>query len=262
MRTPFIDGLVTIHVTTYNHAGFIEDCVKSILAQSYRNLEVLICDDASTDGNVDKLRAIETWDSRVKVLYSERNGGMSRNVNKGLREARGEYIAVISGDDLMDPLKIEKQVAFFRQHPAVVLCYHDMVAFDHESGDELYRVSERYRTPETVEENLFFTNWFLKKKPVRAIPSSLMARSAYFLRHEYDVRLSYSNEVLHALLNYAAEPSGKQVVLNEALDVTGSIPGMHTKVPTTGKRIWKRITWLIHWPPFSIRRSVHVAKII
>ena len=208
---------LSIIVSTYNHKHFIEDCIKSILSQTFNDFEILITDDCSNDGAIEVLKDIETWDSRITVLYSEKNQGISGNINRGFKRAKGEYIALIAGDDLMLQDKLQKQVDFLDKNRNIGICLHDMEVFDSDTGKTKYLFSKNNRIPKKIEDNLFFTNWFFKKDQVKTIPSSTMARKNYFLKNLFDERSKYTNEVLHAWLNYGANPKMKLRFINESL---------------------------------------------
>ncbi len=94
----------------HNVARFLEEAVRSLLSQSFKDFELLVIDDASTDGSVDILESIV--DHRVKLYRNERNLGVSCSLNKGINIARGEYIARMDGDDISLPLRIDKLVEF------------------------------------------------------------------------------------------------------------------------------------------------------
>ncbi|MBN2894199.1 MAG: glycosyltransferase family 2 protein [Bacteroidales bacterium] len=209
--------MISIVVLTYNHKFFIKDCLNSILSQSYKDFEILITDDCSNDGAIEILKDIETWDSRITVLYSEKNQGISANINRGFKIAKGEYVSLIAGDDMMLPDKLQKQVDFLDNNTNVGICLHDMEVFDSETGKTTYIFSEKNKIPRKIEDNLFFTNWFFSKDSTKTIPSSTLARKEYFLLNLFDERLKYSNEVLHGWLNYGANPKMKLGFINEPL---------------------------------------------
>ncbi len=209
--------MISVVVITYNHKYFIQDCIQSILSQSYQDFEIIITDDCSNDGTVEILKKIESSDNRIKVLYSEKNQGISGNINRGFKIAKGEYIAIIAGDDLMLPEKLQKQVNLLDNNPDVGICLHDMEVFDSNTGKTMYLFSEKNNIPAKIEDNLFFTNWFFYKEPAKTIPSSTLARKEYFLHNFFDERLKYSNEVLHGWLNYGANPKMKMGFINEPL---------------------------------------------
>jgi glycosyltransferase involved in cell wall biosynthesis len=102
---------VSILIATYNRAALLPFAVRSVLSQSFRDFELIILDDASTD---ESLKAIEDLltDPRVVYVKHDRNLGINANRNSGLARAKGEYIAMLDSDDVwIDDSKLEKQVA-------------------------------------------------------------------------------------------------------------------------------------------------------
>jgi Glycosyl transferase family 2/Dolichyl-phosphate-mannose-protein mannosyltransferase len=101
--------LVSVIVPVYNAEGFVGQTVESALRQTYRNLEIIIVDDGSTDRTHEVIQSFAATDSRIRVILQQ-NSGVARARNRGLAEARGEFIAPLDADDLWDPVKIECQV--------------------------------------------------------------------------------------------------------------------------------------------------------
>lgn len=104
-------GLVSIIMPSYNTAKYIGDSIKSVLAQTYGNWELIIVDDCSTD-NTDEIVKEFLSDERIKYLKNEKNSGAAISRNYALREAKGKWIAFLDSDDLWLPEKLEKQLAF------------------------------------------------------------------------------------------------------------------------------------------------------
>ncbi|HRH38589.1 MAG TPA: glycosyltransferase family 2 protein, partial [Flavobacteriales bacterium] len=111
---------VTVLTTLYNKGAFVEDAIRSVLASSFADFELLVVDDASTDDGL--LRARAFTDPRIRILTSETNTGRADAANRGYDAARGEYIAVLDADDIAAPDRLEKQVAFLDAHPEVGVC--------------------------------------------------------------------------------------------------------------------------------------------
>lgn len=109
-------------MATYNRADLLGAAIKSVLAQTYQNWELLILDDASADGTAEAVREFLERDRRISYHPSPVNLGIARNRNRGLDLAKGAYIATLDSDDLWhDPQKLERQVAFLESHPASVV---------------------------------------------------------------------------------------------------------------------------------------------
>lgn len=113
---------VSVLTPTYRHAGFISDCIGSVLAQSERDWEMIIVDDGSDDGTPDIAEAFH--DPRITVVRLEHQGvsGLGRVYATALARASSPIVAVLEGDDKWPPTKIEDQLPLF-DNPAVVLAY-------------------------------------------------------------------------------------------------------------------------------------------
>lgn len=124
-----IQGLVSALVVTYNQAQFIRDTIASIQAQTYDRLEIIVADDASTDGTPDVVSEMARDDPRVQLLRAPVNGGITANCNRAVSAARGEFAAWLGGDDLWLPSKIEEQMRVFASNPRISLVGTDVEVF-------------------------------------------------------------------------------------------------------------------------------------
>ena len=110
-----MSGLVSIIMPSYNTGGFIKDSIESVIAQSYSNWELIIVDDCSSD-NTDDVVGQYLSDTRIRYLKNDKNSGAAVSRNRALREAKGKWIAFLDSDDLWEPQKLEKQVAFMESN--------------------------------------------------------------------------------------------------------------------------------------------------
>ena len=96
-------GLPTFSVVmpNFNHARYLEAALQAHLAQSVPPLEIIVVDDASTDESVAIVERLATEHSRLRLIRLARNGGVNAAINRGLREARGDYVSVSAADDLV-----------------------------------------------------------------------------------------------------------------------------------------------------------------
>lgn len=138
--------LVSVLVPVYNSINFVDDCINSILAQTYVNIEILIADDFSTDGSREAIRKY-TRDTRVKLILNERNIGITNNCNQLLFMSSGKYISLFAGDDIMLPNKLDFQVKLMERMPNYSFCYHDVDVFQSETGNTLYSTRRIYGSP-------------------------------------------------------------------------------------------------------------------
>lgn len=114
------DKLVSIIVPVYNVEKFIVETMECVRAQSYDNWELLLVEDVSTDGTKE---VIETYlhekpDERIHLICQPENKGAAHARNRGLKEAAGRFIAYLDADDLWEPEKLEKQLAFMEERQA------------------------------------------------------------------------------------------------------------------------------------------------
>lgn len=108
-------GLVSIIMPSYNTAPFIAESIQSVLAQYYKDWELIIVDDCSND-ETDQVVDSFLTDSRIKYLKNEKNSGAAASRNRALREAKGKWIAFLDSDDLWTPDKLSKQIRFMENN--------------------------------------------------------------------------------------------------------------------------------------------------
>ncbi|MEP6677561.1 MAG: glycosyltransferase [Ferruginibacter sp.] len=110
--------LVSICIPNYNKAGFIEECIESVYRQTYRNIELFIIDDGSTDNSVAIIKnKISNGPFKTTLLQNEKNSGICYSLNNALKIASGKYYQMLGSDDLILPGKIASQVAIFESLP-------------------------------------------------------------------------------------------------------------------------------------------------
>lgn len=117
-----MEGLVSIVTPAYRAAPFIGETIRSVLAQTYTDFEILIVDDCSPDDTAAVVEGARSGDSRIRLLRQKRNGGPAAARNRALSEARGRWIAFLDSDDLWLPRKLELQLPFHRAHGAKISC--------------------------------------------------------------------------------------------------------------------------------------------
>ena len=116
---------ISIIVAIYNIQDYIDDCVNSIISQSYGNFELLLVNDGSTDGSLALLKEWASKDARIKVI-DKPNGGLSSARNEGLKYATGDYILFVDGDDWLDKDALQSAQSFIVNNGEV-----DMLCFDY-----------------------------------------------------------------------------------------------------------------------------------
>lgn len=109
-----MEDLISIITPSYNTANFISQTIESVLNQTYTNWEMIIVDDCSTDNT--KEVVLKFNDPRIIYIENEKNSGAAVSRNKGLKLAKGEWIAFLDSDDLWDKTKLEKQLSFMKSN--------------------------------------------------------------------------------------------------------------------------------------------------
>ena len=114
--------LISILVPAYNAQDTLRDTLRSAAAGTYRNIEIIVVDDGSTDGTSAIAEELADRDPRIRIIRRE-NGGPSAAQNSGFAVATGEYIARLDADDLWHPSKLEGQIDFARDYPDTAFIY-------------------------------------------------------------------------------------------------------------------------------------------
>jgi glycosyltransferase involved in cell wall biosynthesis/2-polyprenyl-3-methyl-5-hydroxy-6-metoxy-1,4-benzoquinol methylase len=125
LETP---GLVSVVLPVYNHARMLPGAVESVLEQTYRNLELIIVNDGSTDG-VEEVLARWAGNPRVRIL-TQPNLGLPKALSNGFEFARGEFRTWTSADNLMHPDQLRRQVEFLQKHAEAGMVFADYLAID------------------------------------------------------------------------------------------------------------------------------------
>lgn len=143
-------------MSVYNGSQYLREAIESILAQTFRNFEFIIIDDASIDNSWEIIDDYGRQDQRVKLFKNEKNLGLTKSLNKGLRLARGLYIARQDADDISLSNRLERQVSILDSRPDVVLVSSDIEVVDAEGKS--IRVEKRSCSAELVSWYLTFYN--------------------------------------------------------------------------------------------------------
>ena len=131
--------LISVIVAAYNIADFIERGLDSICSQTYRNLEIIVVDDGSTDNTGALCDRFAAKDQRVQVIH-KKNGGLAETRNVGAAKARGSYIAFVDGDDWVDPDMYEKMLSALKEQCAdVAVCRYRLVYKSHTDDQSVDR---------------------------------------------------------------------------------------------------------------------------
>ena len=109
-----MNDLVSIVMPSYNTARYIGETIGSVQKQTYKNWELIIVDDCSTDNSMDVIRSFN--EPRIRLFQNKKNSGAAISRNYALREAKGKWVAFLDSDDTWAPEKLEKQIRFMKEH--------------------------------------------------------------------------------------------------------------------------------------------------
>ena len=167
---------VTVLLQVFNGWRYIAGAVDSVLSQTFRDFELLIVDDGSTDDTVEIVRGFE--DSRIRLVRNSCRLKLSGALNRGLGLARGRYVARMDADDICLPTRLAVQSAFLDRHPEIGICGAHTQVF----GMKKWEIHRAPLGAETVHAHLFFDNPFVH--PVVMLRKSLF--DEHGLRYDGD----------------------------------------------------------------------------
>ena len=174
--------LVSICIPTYNSQDTVKETLESVLGQTYRNIEVLVIDNKSTDRTVEVVRRFR--DERLKVIVNEENIGAEGNFNKCIMNSSGEYTGIFHSDDIYDERIIEKQVNVFNRFE-VGAVFTNGNYIDEES----HFISKGLIPREAREVTLSFSKLFelvLKYENFMFTPSALIKTEVYRVNYPFN----------------------------------------------------------------------------
>lgn len=122
------EPLCSVILPAYNAETFIDEAITSILDQTYRNTELIITDDGSTDETAEKIKQFQ-HDKRVRFIKNDKNIGLIQTLNNSLSYANGEFIARMDADDISEHTRLETQIKYLQKHPEIDICGSNMRVF-------------------------------------------------------------------------------------------------------------------------------------
>lgn len=178
-------SLITVAMPVYNNEKTVATTIKSVLKQTYKNWELVIIDDASTDNSIDVISSFK--DKRIKLIRHKKNKHIAKSLNEIIKIAKGEYFARIDGDDYCYPNRFETQINYLKNHPDVDLIGSDLLIVNKHGellGKRTYNnlISNPYSNIYIAHPTFFGkTSFFQKYKyhcpPVTAQDQDLLFRS-------------------------------------------------------------------------------------
>lgn len=152
--------MVSVIVPIYNLEGYLKRCIESILCQSYKELQIILVDDGSTDGSGKICDDYAKEDNRIEVIHKN-NAGVSSARNKGMEVANGEYIAFIDGDDYIDNRYFEVLVTNAEKYKCDISCCQLLTIETNGTKEKLFNITSKMFDAKYIIDNYFY-NKFIK----------------------------------------------------------------------------------------------------
>jgi len=165
---------VTVVIPVYNRERYVAGAIDSILAQSFTDFELLLIDDGSSDRSLEVMRSYR--DPRIRVVCNQNNEGIPFTRNKGLRLARGTYLAMLDSDDYSYPHRLQKELAFLETHRDYALVGSWTTSMD-EEGRSTHKIKILPVSPEEIRARLLFR--------CSVLQYSMMGRTAVLRTYGY-----------------------------------------------------------------------------
>ena len=182
--------LISIITIVFNGVKTIEQTINSVINQTYKNIEYIIIDGASTDGTVDIIRKYE---DRIANWTSQPDKGIYDAMNKGVGKAKGKWIGIINSDDWYDPNSVENLIEQAREHPEVQI-FHGLQRYIKSNGEVLC-VTGSNNMPNSMFEH---STCFVLKEIYEKLE---LFNSEYVICGDYDLMLrAYNNSVKFHLI--------------------------------------------------------------
>ena len=185
--------LVSVVMSSYNHERYIAESIESVLNQTFRDFELIITDDYSTDTSPKIIDSYKQKDSRVNAIFHSKNMGITRTLNDGLDQIHGKYVCFIDSDDLWMKDKLEKQLEIVKQDDTKLVWSEGQIIDDQgQKTGQLF--TEFLGAPTSKNGDLFQP--LLKEQFI--LFQTLILKAEYLKNLRFDAELNYVND--HRLL--------------------------------------------------------------
>jgi glycosyltransferase involved in cell wall biosynthesis len=151
---------ISVIIPTYNHGGYVGKAINSVLNQTYKDYEIIVVDDGSTDNT---RRLIDAYGNQIKYIYQE-NQGLASARNTGIQASQAKYVAFLDADDWFAEDNLQIKMSFMESHPDAVWVYSDWQYLDDkgnylEKGSTIFKYAQKRLTGHIFEELVYSRNF-------------------------------------------------------------------------------------------------------
>ena len=239
---------VSIIIPVYNVSGYIKECLDSVINQTYKNLEIIIINDNSTDNTMDIVNSYK--DKRIKVINLVKNSGVSIARNKGVEISTGDYVCFLDSDDCWNLEKIEKQVNFIKNKTFIYSDY------------EFYNNGKKHRV--SVPKSLTYKQAL---KNTTIFTSTVMFNMKYLSKEDLympNIKIGQDTSTWWRILKKVDKAYGMNEVLSiyriHGISLSSNkiraVKGAWNIYKLEGLNVFKRIYYFSHYLKNAIKRRI------
>jgi hypothetical protein len=189
---PAVKPVLSVTVLNYNYGGYLPECIESILDQTFKDFELIVIDDCSTDNSREVIQRYLS-DPRVRLVAHQQNVGYGGSLIEGTEvHSTGEYVTVISADDVVRRADaFERQIELLQAHPEASFCFSSYQRFLSETG-EVLQEQHSYESSRVIPGPVFFRE-YLTEQQIQVLHSGTMLRKSAYTRaggYRRDLRMT------------------------------------------------------------------------
>lgn len=189
---PSDNSKVTVIMPCYNHAKYVGAAIESVLNQTYRNIEVLLIDNVSTDGTKEIIADFAKKDKRVRPIFHKKNIGYEGSINEGFNKATGAYIALTSSDDIWYPEKLKTQMDALDSNPSCDIVHAGARLIDGEGKPRGKNIAEFYRVGQAeLSGDVFYA---MTRRNICCTSTVLFKKKCLKTCGQFDLALKYAHD--------------------------------------------------------------------
>jgi len=253
---------ISIITIVYNNCIFIEDAIKSVVEQSYKNIEYIVIDGGSTDGTVDIIKAYETY---ITEWISEEDNGIAEAFNKGLSLATGDYILFLNSDDmLVDYSVIQTMIHEISRNNYPCFVYGDFNIIDRDSGNRLYRGVVKFSPKGMIKKGemlphpcLFTNREYFKHYGLFDTRYKIAMDYEIFLRGIFAEKVVHVPVVTTKIRSGGISTKNRSLVVDEIIAALEKNGFLRSKLAVTGRRLY----FVLRYTARKILEYVYLYKI-